>query len=151
MTATVALSPRDEDTVVAGTASPTHLLSCWSLPHRPEAAGTSRRLARTTLEEQGVSQDTVDQALLLVSELVTNAVEHACPPVMLSLTLSETDGAIRIEVSDGGPAKTEGAWTASCTSDEHGRGSGIIDILATAHGEHTDPHGATHWAELPTT
>jgi anti-sigma regulatory factor (Ser/Thr protein kinase) len=150
MTATVASSHRPEISAVATVASPTHLASCWILPHRPEAVGTSRRLARAALEEHGIGEDAVDQALLVVSELVTNAVEHACPPVMLSLSVPEADGAVRVEVSDGGPPDEEGAGTSSRASDEHGRGSQIIEVLATAHGEHTDRHEATHWAELPT-
>lgn len=52
----------------------------WPLPHRAEAARTARRLAHTVLGGWGVVQETIDDALLVVSELITNAVEHALPP-----------------------------------------------------------------------
>jgi anti-sigma regulatory factor (Ser/Thr protein kinase) len=140
-TATTSTAQKD-----GGIASP----SCrCALPHQPEAAGTARRIARTTLTAWGVEEDTVDQAVLVVSELVTNAVEHALPPVALHLALPAGDASVHIEVDDGGSAEEEGAWTASCSDDEHGRGSGIIDCLAIAHGACINAHGATYWAELP--
>ncbi|MFF3404536.1 ATP-binding protein [Streptomyces sp. NPDC002659] len=125
------------------------LPSVWALPHRPESAGTARRITRCALGAWGIDEDTTDQVLLVVSELVTNAVEHALPPVALHLDLPSGDGTIHVEVDDGGPAAEEGAWTASCGAEEHGRGSGIIDFLTTAHGTHTHAFGATHWARLP--
>ncbi|WTU05533.1 ATP-binding protein (plasmid) [Kitasatospora sp. NBC_00070] len=121
----------------------------WGLPRRPESAGTARRLARTALDEWGVDGGPADQILLVVSELVTNAVEHAQPPVALHLHRPTPGGTLRVEVDDGGPATHEGAWAASCRPEECGRGTSIIDSLATTHGTRTLPHGTTHWADLP--
>ncbi len=122
----------------------------WPLPHRPEAAGTARRLARATLAEWGVDEDTTDQALLVVSELVTNAIEHALPPVVLHLDQPAPGHPLHIEVDDGGPAPDHGGWTSTCTPEEHGRGTDIIAALSTAHGHHPLPDGAAHWADLTT-
>ncbi|MEU3050794.1 ATP-binding protein [Streptomyces sp. NPDC006984] len=122
----------------------------WSLPHRPESAGVARRVTRALLEEWGVDDDCADLVLLVVSELVTNAVEHALPPIALLIGQS-AEGAVRIEVEDGGPAPEEGAWATTGSPGEHGRGRHLVAALATAHGSHPLPGGATHWASLPLT
>ena len=135
----------------ARTAARVGELPCvWVLPHRPESVGTARRLTRTALNEWGIDDDTADQALLVVSELVTNAIEHARPPVALHLDRPTPDGTLHIEVDDGGPATHSGAWSSSCTDDEHGRGNTVIDFLTTAHGTRATADGAIHWADLPT-
>lgn len=92
--------------------------------------------------------DIIDQALLVVSELVTNAVEHALPSIALRLGPPAPGVPVRIEVDDGGPAERDGAWTVSCADDEHGRGLGIVALLAVAHGCSRGDHGATYWAVL---
>ncbi|MFF4427305.1 ATP-binding protein [Streptomyces sp. NPDC001549] len=121
----------------------------WWLPHRPESAGTARRIASAVLHAWNVDDETIDQALLVVSELVTNALEHALPPVALHLQQAEDDGTLRIEVDDGGPTHNEGAWTTSCAPEEHGRGVAIITLLASAHGTRILAHTVTYWAVLP--
>ncbi|MBP0455704.1 ATP-binding protein [Kitasatospora sp. RG8] len=118
------------------------------LAHCPEAAGAARRFTRATLGAWGVDEDTTEQALLVVSELVTNAVEHALPPVALHLDHHAAGSALRIEVDDGGPAPRDGTWTSSCTPDEHGRGSGIVARLAVTHGRRREDHCVTYWADL---
>ncbi|MFI6449820.1 ATP-binding protein [Kitasatospora sp. NPDC050543] len=121
----------------------------WLLPHRPEAAATARRITNAALDEWGIDDEATAHALLVVSELVTNAVEHALPPVALHLERPRDDGTLHIEVDDGGPADNEGTWVASCTPEEHGRGGGIVARLASAHGTRVLPRGVTYWADLP--
>ncbi|WP_406409555.1 ATP-binding protein [Streptomyces sp. NBC_01643] len=122
----------------------------WSLPHHPQAASAAREISVAVLGDWHVDEEAAEVALLVVSELVTNAVEHAEPPLFLHLTRDPGHRQLRVEVADGGPALCEGEWTASCETDEHGRGMGIIDAVTTAHGTLTHPHGATHWATLQT-
>ncbi|MFB7462978.1 ATP-binding protein [Streptomyces sp. NPDC056224] len=121
----------------------------WKLPHHPASAGTARRITTAVLDGWDVDDETIDQALLVVSELVTNAVEHALPPVALHLQRPGNDGALRIEVGDGGPADDEGTWTTSCAPEEHGRGVSIIALLASAHGTRILARTVTYWAVLP--
>ncbi|WP_175410229.1 ATP-binding protein [Streptomyces sp. TRM64462] len=123
----------------------------WLLPHGPKSAGIARRVARAALHGWGVASDAaVEPVLLVVSELVTNAVEHALPPV--ALRLEEADaGTVHLEVQDGGPSRTKGTWIAGCDEDEHGRGILIVDRIATAHGSRSGGHGTTVWADLPLT
>ncbi|MGW1616997.1 ATP-binding protein [Streptomyces sp. NPDC002285] len=122
------------------------------LEHRPQAAAAARHTAQQVLRSWQISDWIADEVLLVVSELVTNAVEHAQPPLALHLHLEHAESRILVEVSDGGPATHDGAWTASCAEDEHGRGLGIVDLVSEAHGSHADPcGGTTHWAQLTMT
>ncbi|MEV0181691.1 ATP-binding protein [Streptomyces sp. NPDC050625] len=68
------------------------------------AAEAITPIAPTTASEGG-GLSTLP-ALLIVSELVTNAVVHAQPPVRLSLLL-RVDHTLLIEVTDGGPGAVE--------------------------------------------
>jgi anti-sigma regulatory factor (Ser/Thr protein kinase) len=75
----------------------------------PAAAAAARRFVRETLRSwplpgRTARQDTViDDAVLLTSELVTNAVVHAGTSVQVTCRLS--DGAVEIVVLDGRPAQ----------------------------------------------
>jgi anti-sigma regulatory factor (Ser/Thr protein kinase) len=75
----------------------------------PTAAAAARRFVRDTLHGwvgAGASTDgkgLVDDAVLLTSELVTNAVVHAGTPVQVTCRLA--DGAVEVVVSDNHPAR----------------------------------------------
>ncbi|MFE5096364.1 ATP-binding protein [Streptomyces sp. NPDC056638] len=120
----------------------------WTLAHRPEAAGEARKITKELLTRWSVAEDAADSVLLTVSELVTNAVEHARPPLHFALSRDPGTQRVHIEVSDGGPAAMDGDWAASCTPDEHGRGLAIVDQLTAAHGDREEPGRAVHWADV---
>ncbi|MCX5216036.1 ATP-binding protein [Kitasatospora sp. NBC_00240] len=120
----------------------------WELAHHPASAGAARRITRAALRAWSCDEEITDQALLVVSELVSNAIEHALPPIALRLGRPTPGDTLHIAVDDGGPAAQEGTWTASCAPEEHGRGRAIIAGLATAHGCHPSDHGTTYWADL---
>ncbi|MEU8980451.1 ATP-binding protein [Streptomyces sp. NPDC048309] len=135
----------------ASQAAPWPLLasgSAWPLAHRPEAAGEARKITKEVLARWEVAEEAADSVLLTVSELVTNAVEHAQPPLNLELSRDPGTRRVHIEVSDGGPAATDGDWAADGAPDEHGRGLEIIDQLASAHGDHQEPGHSIHWADV---
>lgn len=137
------------DTAVAGPGAPAGGAVIQALEHRPDAAGAARATTRAVLEDWHVDQDAADSMLLVVSELVTNAVEHALPPVALHLYRERAGDQVWVGVTDGGPARDEGTWTSSCTSEEHGRGLAVVEVLSTSHGTRTHAGGtATHWARL---
>ncbi|MGW0149263.1 ATP-binding protein [Streptomyces sp. NPDC003333] len=120
-----------------------------ALVHRPDAAGTARAITRAVLGDWHVDQAAAESVLLVVSELVTNAVEHALPPVVLRLYLDRAGDQVWVGVTDGGPARADGAWTSSCTREEHGRGLAVVESLTSGHGARTHSDGAsTHWAVL---
>jgi anti-sigma regulatory factor (Ser/Thr protein kinase) len=121
---------------------------CRPLSHDPAAPGEARRLARRVLDRWRIAEDSAHAVLLVVTELVTNAVEHAHPPVVMQLHRGQDDGRVWVEVTDGGPAERSGPWTESCADDEHGRGLDVVEALAEAHGFYRHASGSTSWACL---
>jgi anti-sigma regulatory factor (Ser/Thr protein kinase) len=99
----------------------------------------------------GLDEDETYDALLMVSELVTNAVEHALPPIALHLQTTTDRGGrahVRIDVTDGGPAPGPGPWTATCADEEHGRGRQVVTALADTIGIWHGAHTTDHWADF---
>lgn len=92
----------------------------------------------------GIAEDT----LLLVSELVTNAVRHGAPVIEIALVLDADR--LRVEVTDGGDALP--VVPLGRPSADRPTGRGLLIVAATAHdwgvvrlpGE----RGKTVWAEL---
>ncbi|BCK68834.1 hypothetical protein Srufu_027870 [Streptomyces libani subsp. rufus] len=104
----------------------------------------------TVLADWNLAPDLAEDALLVISELITNAVVHALPPAVLRLSRAGTGGrsALRVEVTDAGPAAADGRPVADPCPGEHGRGLDIITALAAECGTRVHPGGITWWAEL---
>jgi anti-sigma regulatory factor (Ser/Thr protein kinase)/CheY-like chemotaxis protein len=107
------------------------------------AAREARAVVRDVLGRWGY-RELIDDATLVVSELVTNAVEHARSTCAVILNRSE--GGVRIEVRDQGP----GSPSLQPPSDtaEGGRGLMIVSALATAWGTQATPYAKSVWVEL---
>ncbi|MFE5948746.1 ATP-binding protein [Streptomyces sp. NPDC056480] len=122
------------------------------LEHGPLAPAAARQAVRPVLEAWGLGEDRVYEMLLVISELVTNAVLHALPPIVLHLHGSvDSSGQIQVHVTDGGPRTGTdlGSWAASRPEGEHGRGGQIISALAKRTKIDIDLDGLVdHWADL---
>jgi anti-sigma regulatory factor (Ser/Thr protein kinase) len=119
------------------------------LVHGPTAARTARRVVNTILTRQGLAPDDIDDALLVVSELITNAVTHARPPVTLHVRLCSAARTLTVSVADGGACPTGGATARA--AHEHGRGRKVIAAIAAAMGSTSTGPGngkVHHWAAL---
>ena len=66
----------------------------------PDIVSEARTAIRTTLRETNPSFD-IEDAALLISELLTNALRHAAPPYSVRATVSSES--LRIEVDDASP------------------------------------------------
>ena len=88
----------------------------------------------------------VDDALLVISELVTNAVRHAGTASTLELELGQTDGRLRIVLADGSsnPPRVRRADGAA----EGGRGMAILAALSDRWGIDEDAAGKRVWWEV---
>ena len=113
------------------------------LPKDLIAAREARSVVRDLLERWSLSELT-DDAGLVVTELVANAVEHAQSECHLAVT--RFDDGIRIEVRDAGRGTPEPRPVRELSED--GRGLLIIAALSTAWGIDDAEHGKTVWVEL---
>jgi anti-sigma regulatory factor (Ser/Thr protein kinase) len=114
-----------------------------ALPAAPTAAGIARAFVRDQLVPTATDA-TVDAVTLCVSELVTNALDHATPPI--ELRMARDDGYLRIEVSD-----TSTAQPVARSPEPgalRGRGLQFVDQSALSWGVDPSPHGKTVWAEF---
>jgi len=87
-------------------------------------------------------------AMLVTSELFTNAVLHGSGSVDVYVTLSPTS--LRIAVVDDGERTATMRPEPVPATALTGRGLGIVDALASDWGNASDPTGRTRvWAEMP--
>lgn len=111
----------------------------------PAAAAAARRFVRDTLRlweltGRSARQDArVDDAVLLTSELVTNAVLHAGTPVQVTCRLlgDQPDGAVEIAVLDRRPVQLHPDLprpAAEAAERTNGRGLQLPSELASAWG-----------------
>lgn len=115
-----------------------------SLPPEPTSAREARRVARDALEARGCEDDVVDVVLLLLSEVVSNAILHA--RTELEVRVATRPGRVRIEVVDGdaGPIHRR----TSTADAQSGRGTELIEALAEAWGTDRLTTGKLVWFEV---
>ena len=115
-----------------------------------------RRRLVEDLSRLGVAADVVDDAALLVSELVGNAVRyaHPLPGDVLTVRWEARRGRLLVRVTDGGGRDAPHVRDAG-PRDTRGRGLAIVEALAARWGveRSRDAIGAmsTVWAELSLT
>ncbi|WP_067468445.1 ATP-binding protein [Actinomadura macra] len=123
-----------------------HHRAAWELAAETRAASRARALTGRTLRAWRVSDPAdIDDIVLMVDELVTNAVVHGTGPVRLTLRL---DGRrIAGEVSDGNPMAPPAPGPPPHILDwaEAGRGLLLVAALATEFGARPDGAGKTVW------
>ena len=116
------------------------------LPSRPESAGTARRLTQiVVLRHWGLSPKLTEDAVLLVSELVGNAVRHTGARVF-GLRMKRRRGWIRVEVRD--PSRGLPCLMPVQEMDLSGRGLFLVDKLSDRWGVDLLPRGKTTWFEM---
>lgn len=116
----------------------------WSFTPEPTVPGDARRRLVPVLGGWGLTADDRDNALLVITELVTNAVEHA--RTRLTLMVSFTGAALLVQVRDESP--TPPRLQPVDHRAVRGRGLQFVDALAHRWSFTTDPTGKTVWAEL---
>jgi anti-sigma regulatory factor (Ser/Thr protein kinase) len=116
------------------------------LPNRPESAGTARRLSESVLHGRWYLPGHITEyAVLLVSELVGNAVRHTGAHTF-ALRMFRRRGWIRIELRD--PSRGLPCLLPVHELDISGRGLLLVDMLSDRWGVDLLPRGKTTWFEM---
>jgi len=134
-----------------------------TLPPTPESPRSARRFLLSALSG-AIDEDTLDSALLLVTELVTNVVVHAGTPATVDVaTFSPGDlmvwvrdlhpvriGAARRGSRDRSPAgqDVDGGEPGLGGLREDGRGLALVDALASSWGTEHSSGGKSVWFRL---
>jgi anti-sigma regulatory factor (Ser/Thr protein kinase) len=116
-----------------------------ALPPDVPTVRLARQATRDTLAAWQLSH-LEEAAVLLVSELVTNAVRHARDTGAIGLELASVGTGLRMEVQDGDPH-----WRlkpSSADDDESGFGFVLVDSLAGRWGIRRVSAGKAVWVEL---
>jgi anti-sigma regulatory factor (Ser/Thr protein kinase) len=117
----------------------------WLLPASPGSVTLARHATRRHLLADGLDEDLVDTAELLVSELTSNVVKHAGGRPTLRVV--QHDDVIRIEVGDSRPGLVPVERDLDTEADS-GRGLLLVSTLATSWGYERDGLTKLTWVEL---
>jgi len=127
--------------------------SSMAVPHGPAGVGKARHRMRAQLRSGGVSESVVDDAVLILSELLSNACKHGRPlgdapagdGAVRAAWKVDARGRLIVEVTDGGGPTRPAPATPSVTA-HGGRGLNIITALADDWGVRDDTQGeVTVW------
>jgi DNA-binding NarL/FixJ family response regulator len=133
------------DTLESLSTPPPSAVSHVVLPPEPASVATTREHVRRQTASWCVPQLT-DDAVVIASELVANAIEHGRTGFDLRLALRDR-GVLRIEVSDRGDGSPEPQLPS--TESERGRGLLIVSALAASWGiQPSRGDGKVVWAEI---
>lgn len=119
------------------------------LPHAPSSVAVARRRLSSELADSGVYESIVDDASVIVSELISNALRHArpLPSGQVRVCWVRHGDVLELEVSDGG-AMTEPRRGPGTLSSLGGRGLGIVEALSDGWGVRHEDGATTVWAVL---
>lgn len=143
--------------------APRDARACAALPGSPLAPGAARALVRSALTEwtglglpgaEHLTDRLADDATLVVSELVTNAVVHAGTDIEMECRLegdTADTAALVVEVSDHHPSRAPRGSEPETPhhTPEHGRGLRLVGALSEAWGITYRTGRKTVWARLP--
>ncbi|WP_372444719.1 ATP-binding protein [Streptomyces coffeae] len=129
--------------------------STMAVPHGPAGVRAARQWMRGDLGRTGVSESVIDDAVLILSELLSNAWRHGRPwrsdhgddTVRAAWSVDE-DERLTVEVTDGGGPTRPLPAKPSITA-RGGRGLNIIRSLADDWGVRDGVGEVTVWALLP--
>lgn len=118
-------------------------------PCDPASAGRARRFCTeqlgSVLADRPATQDVIADAVLITSELVTNAVRAGCGRIELELALD--DDALLLCVHDDAPGIPVVRYPRP--DEPRGRGLAIIARIAKRWGYRPSHNGKHVWADLP--
>ncbi|WP_258572879.1 anti-sigma regulatory factor [Streptomyces sp. KM273126] len=121
----------------------------FGLPATPASVRQAREIVREVLDAWGAAPELCDDAVLVISELVTNAFTHTrSDRVVCRLNLG--GGRLRVEVEDQNRDATLPEQRQPDSDDQNGRGLMLVCALSSDWGAGASAHGSGSvvWAEL---
>ncbi len=121
------------------------------LPHSRTSAAAARRRFRSELARAGVPDGVLSDAVLVLSELVGNAMQHGrpLPDGAIRVEWSRHGDSVEIAITDGGGG-TRPARRQVGPLSPSGRGLGIISELSSTWGVTQRADSSTVWALVGT-
>ncbi len=118
------------------------------LPSQPASVAVARRRITAEMRSVGIEDEAIDDAAIVITELVTNAIKHGSPLPgrWLQVTWDMDTESVEIAVSDGGGSGTRPRANRPSLTAMGGRGLEIVDSLCDRWG--VRPPGTTVWAIL---
>nr|WP_325048310.1 ATP-binding protein [Intrasporangium calvum] len=119
------------------------------IPWAPSAAPSIRKTLVADLASREVPGEVVEEAEIVVSELVANAIRHAKPLAdgAIRVHWKVKNNVVEVEVTDGG-GPTVPRPAPPTTWGPGGRGLRIVRSLAHEWGVLDEPNGRTVWASV---
>ncbi|GAA2743167.1 ATP-binding protein [Kitasatospora cinereorecta] len=118
----------------------------------PSEVGRARRWVRARLAGHGLdpAAPVAETLVLVVSELVTNAVVHTGCPAVLRLTMPAADAGcpVRVEVADSSHAAPAPRHAGDDEGATNGRGLELVELLCDRWGWYPDGSGKRVWCEI---
>jgi serine/threonine-protein kinase RsbW len=134
-------------------AVPTHpgrVTRSVTVPHKGSGVSQARHAFADEMAKAKVPHEVRQDAMLVISELVSNAVKHAAPlpggDVRASCSIDED--CLRIEITDGGAVTRPNPAVATVFA-LGGRGLDIVRTICREWGVIRDDHSVTVWADVP--
>jgi anti-sigma regulatory factor (Ser/Thr protein kinase) len=106
----------------------------------------ARNHVQAFLDAHGLNGESGPAALVIASELVTNAVVHASAPITLEVAVR--DYTLQLGVHDGDAGAALIATGRVAWGDSSGRGLELVASLARCWGVQTDADGKQVWAQI---
>jgi anti-sigma regulatory factor (Ser/Thr protein kinase) len=110
----------------------------------PAAAGEARRFVEGFCRDAHLDEEVSATAVLLTSELVTNAIIHGRTPSMLQV--SSPPGLLRVLVRDDNPTSPVPGHPGP--DRPGGRGLLLVELMSSAWGFEPSPVGKSVWFEM---
>ncbi len=121
-----------------------------TVPHEGFGVSQARHAFADEMSKAKVSDEVRQDAMLVISELVSNAVKHAAPlqggNVRVSCSIDEE--CLRVEITDGGAVTRPNPAVATVFA-LGGRGLDIVRTICHEWGVVQQDHSVTVWADVP--
>ena len=141
------MSPRRSSSVLVAAVKKAAVMPTFriALKQSTTSPGRARERVRSFIEENRLCEEP-EIALLILSELVSNAVMHGAQPIQV--VVSGEAGKLRIDVADGDTHVPRPGLHFGDADGSGGRGLHIVNALSEQWGTTIHAHGKSVWAEV---